>query len=164
MNYAQKKEKEIEKEINRMSLEELLYLNLNPNYFVYNHLKPQIEQIKDQHQKIQKKQEQLQNMVNNAKNEDLKETHILKEQIEKLYMRINKLLAEKENLNYKIPKNEFLLLLDNELKLLNNPDICFSKLKEGKIDLQEFEKQFAQLGKGENYYYYKLIYERIKND
>ena len=164
MNYALKKEKEIEKEINSMSLEELLYLDLNPNYFVYNHLKPQIEQIKDRQKQIQMKQEELQNRTNYLAREELKETHMLREQIEKLYFHIDKLLAERENLNYKIPKDEFLNLLDNELKEINNPDICFSKLKEKKINFQEFEKQFAQLGKNQNYYYYKLIYERIKND
>ena len=30
--------------------------------------------------------------------------------------------------------------------------------------VQQFEKEYAELGKGKNYYYYKLIYDRIKED
>ena len=164
MNYLQEKENEIVREINKMSMEELLYLDLNPNFFVYNKLKKQIEEIQAQNKQVQMKQEKYQNIANSIANEDMKETLMLKDQIEKLYLHINKLLAEKEKLNYKIPKNEFLSLLENELKKYDNPDMCFLRLKDKIIDLEEFEKQFAELGKGNNYYYYKLIYKRIKND
>ena len=39
-------EKEIEDEINKMSLDELLYLELNQNQFIYSKLSSQIENIR----------------------------------------------------------------------------------------------------------------------
>ena len=164
MNYAQEKENEIKNEINKMSIEELIYLNLNPSYFVYNKLKPQIEEIQAKHKTIQLKQQKLQNIKENKANEDMKQTIILKEQIENLDLQINQLIKERDNLNYKIPKNEFLPLFENELKQIKNPENCFLRLKNGIIDSDQFEKEFSELGKGKNYYYYKLIYDRIKND
>ena len=164
MNYVEQKENIIKKEINKMSFEELIYLNMNQNYFVYNKLKPEIEEIKAKNNKIQLKQQKLQNIEENFTNENIKQTIALKEQIEALDKNINKLLAERDKLTYKIPKNEFLNLLDNELKKFKNPENCFNRLKEGIIDSEEFEKEFISLGKGKHYYYYKLIYDRIKND
>ena len=160
MEYAE----EIENEINNMSIEELLYLKLNPNYFVYNKLKPQIDQIKKQKQRVQSKQEELENVQTVKINEDIKDTVKLKEQIDKLSSNINKLLKEKDILSSKMPKNEFLNELDNEMKKMDNPEACFSRLKDKKIDLEQFEKEFAELGKGKKFYYYKLIYDRIKDD
>ena len=37
---------EIESEIDKMSMEELLYLEFNQNYYIYSKLKPQIEKMK----------------------------------------------------------------------------------------------------------------------
>ena len=164
MNYLEQKENIIKKEINKMSFEELIYLNMNTNYFVYNKLKPEIEEIKAKNEQIQLKQQKLQNIQENITNKHIQETIALKEQIDVLDKNINILLAERDKLNYKIPKNEFLNLLDIELKKFENPENCFNRLKEGIIDSEEFEKQFTILGKGKNYYYYKLIYDRIKND
>ena len=164
MNYYQEKEQEILNEINKMTIEELIYLNYNPNYFIYNKLKPQIEEIQNKNKQIQLKQEKLQNMKEKLENENINETIKLKEQIEMLNYKIDKLIKERDNLNCKIPKNEFLSLLENELKKYENPESCFAKLKQGIIDSDEFERQFTKLGKEKNYYYYKLIYDRIKND
>ena len=164
MNDYQEKEQEIINEINKMTIEELIYLNYNPNYFIYNKLKPQIEEIQNKNKQIQLKQEKLQNMKEKIENENISETIKLKEQIETLNYKIDKLIKERDNLNYKIPKNEFLYLLENELKKYDNPESCFAKLKQRIIDSDEFERQFTNFGKGKNYYYYKLIYDRIKND
>ena len=164
MNYIKEKEKEIEREINKMSIDELLYLKLNPNSYVYNKLKPQIEQIQAKNKEVLLKKEKLQQINKNIENKNISETDKLKEQIDKLYLNINNLLMQKENLNSKIPKNEFIRLLDNEIKKFDNPEACFSRLKSGKTDSKKFEKEFGNLGREKNYYYYKLIYDRIKND
>ena len=156
--------KEIENEINKMSIEELLFLKLNPNYYVYNKLKPQIEQIKKKKQRVQSKLEELENVQAIKENEDMRETTILKDKIEKLNYNIKNLLEEKDKLSKKIPKNEFLNALNYEIKVFNNPDSCFARFKDKKINFEQFEKEYAELGKGKNYYYYKLIYDRIKED
>ena len=106
----------------------------------------------------------LQNIKENKNYENIKETFAIKEQIDSLNVNINKLIEERDKLQYKVTKNEFLQLLDTELKNFENPEKCFTKLREGKINPEEFEKQFSLLGKGKNYYYYKLIYDRINND
>ena len=164
MNDYQEKEQEIINEINKMTIEELIYLNYNPNYFIYNKLKPQIEEIQNKNKQIQLKQENLQNIKEKIENENLSETFKLKEQIETLNFKIDKLIKERDNLMYKMPKSEFLPLLERELKQNENPESCFAKLKEGKINFDQFEREFSKFGKDKNYYYYKLIYDRIKND
>ena len=164
MNYVEQKENTLRNEINKMSFEELIYLNMNPNFFVYNKLKPLIDEIKDKNKQIQLKQQKLQNIEENINNENIKEIFAIKEKIDALDVNVNKLIEERDRLQNKIPKNEFLQLLDTELKNFENPEKCFTKLREGKINPEEFEKQFSLLGKGKNYYYYKLIYDRINND
>ncbi len=164
MNYVEEKENTLKNEINKMSFEELIYLNMNPNFFVYNKLKPLIDEIKDKNKQIQLKQQKLQNIEENINNENIKEIFAIKEKIDALDVNVNKLIEERDRLQNKIPKNEFLQLLDTELKNFENPEKCFTKLREGKINPEEFEKQFSLLGKGKNYYYYKLIYDRINND
>ncbi len=164
MNDVEQKENTLRNEINKMSFEELIYLNMNPNYFVYNKLKPLIDEIKAKNEQIQLKQKNLQNIEENKNYENIKETFAIKEQIDSLNVNINKLIEERDKLQYKTTKNEFLQLLDNELKNFENPEKCFTKLRDGKINPEEFEKQFSLFGKGKNYYYYKLIYDRINND
>ena len=164
MNDYQEKEQEIINEINKMTIEELIYLNYNPNYFIYNKLKPQIEEIQNKNKQIQLKQENLQNIKEKIENENLSETFKLKEQIETLNFKIDKLIKERDILIYKMPKNDFLPLLEKELKQNENPESCFAKLKAGKINFDQFEREFSKFGKDKNYYYYKLIYDRIKND
>ena len=164
MDYIHNKERELEQDIKKMSIDDLLYLDMNPNYYVYNKLKPQIEQIQNQYKQVRQKQENLQYINKKKQNENMKETLRLKNEIEQLNSHINELLIEKNKCNTKFSKNDFLALLDNELKKIDNPESCFSKLKDKNINSKEFQKEFTNLGKGQNYYYYKLIYDRIKND
>ena len=150
---------EIENEINKMSLEELLYLELNPNFYIYSKLTPQIEHLKKFGNEVNTMQEGFYSMKFQKTDFDSN----LKEQFEKNYTNVNKLIDERKNLETKVPKNEFIKLLDNEIKNFDNPEKCFNRLKDGKIDYNEFKKQFAELGKGKNYYYYKLIYDKINS-
>ena len=164
MDFIEEKKKEIKNEINKMSLEELLYLQLNPNYYIFNKMKPQIEQIKQQNNQVQSKQKKLDDIYHKQANEDMNDTNILKSHIEQINTNIKKLIMKRGNIKNNIPKDEFLNLLNDELKKMDNPDACFARLKDKKIDAKQFQKEFAELGKQKKYYYYKLIYDRIKND
>ena len=152
-------EKEIEDEINKMSLDELLYLELNPNQFIYSKLSSQIENIK----KLEKEVNSMKDEFSLMKFQKLDVDDKLKEQYENSYKKINKLLEEKNKLEYKLTKKEFINQFSSELKKFNNPDECLYKWKGGKINYNEFKKQFSELGKGKNYYYYKLIYDKINS-
>ena len=52
-------EKQIENEIDKMSLGELLYLELNPNNYIYSKLKPQIDNIKNLEKEISAMKEEF---------------------------------------------------------------------------------------------------------
>ena len=152
-------EKEIEEEIDKMSMDELLYLELNPNQYIYSKLKSQIENIKTLEKEVNSMKDEFSLMKFQKLNVDDK----LKEQYEKNYKTVNKLFDEKNKLENKLTKNEFINKFNDELKNFNNPDECLNKWKDGKINYNEFKKQFSELGKGKNYYYYKLIYDKIKS-
>ena len=151
-------EKEIEDEINKMSLDELLYLELNPNQFIYSKLNSQIENIR----KLEKEVNSMKDEFSLMKFQKLDVDDKLKEQYENNYKTINKLLEEKNKLEYKLTKKEFIDQFRAELKK-NHPDEYLNKWKDGKINYNEFKKQFSELGKGKNYYYYKLIYDKINS-
>ena len=80
-----------------------------------------------------------------------------------LVYNIKQLLNEKKKLQ-SISKEEVRAQLKNELEKYDNPENCFKRLKDKKINLKQFEEQFTKLGKDKNYYYYKLIYEKIKDN
>ena len=150
---------EIEYEINKMSLEELTFLELNPNLYIYKKLGPKIEQIKKLGNEIKSMEEEF-SLLKFQKNDF---DNNLKEQIENNSAIIKSLLEEKKNLDSKVSKSEFIKLLNDELKKLDNPDSCFKRFKDGIIDYNEFKKQFFNLGKDKNYYYYKLISDVINS-
>ena len=150
---------EIEYEINKMSLEELTFLELNPNLYIYEKLGPKIEQIKKLGNEIKSMEEEF-SLLKFQKNDF---DNNLKEQIENNSAIIKSLLEEKKKLDSKVSKSEFIKLLNDELKKLDNPDSCFNRFKDGIIDYNEFKKQFFNLGKDKNYYYYKLISDVINS-
>ena len=152
-------EKQIENEIDKMSLGELLYLELNPNNYIYSKLKPQIDNIKKLEKEISAMKEEFDLLKVQGIDADCR----LKEDYEKNYAKLNSLLEERNRLNVKVSKDEFKNLLNTEIKKFEGPGTCFNKFKDGKINYEEFKKQFAELGRGKNYYYYKLIYEKINS-
>ena len=154
MDYIQKKENDIDEEINKMSFDELIYLYLNPHSFVYNKLKPLIEHLKEKNNNIQSKYENLEKDKNSEVNMELKDS---------LVFNIKQLLNEKKKLQSK-SKEEVRVLLKKEIEKYDNPENCFKRLKDKKINFKQFEEQFTKLGKDQNYYYYKLMYEIIKDD
>ena len=159
MNFQGSLRNEIEYEINKMSLEELLYLELNPNLYIYSKLSPQIEKLKQLGNEINTMQEEF-NLLKFQKTDF---DGNLKEQFQKNYEAVNKLIEERKKLENKFSKNEFIDLLNNELKNFDNPDSCFNRFKDKKINYEEFKKHFSELGKEKNYYYYKLMYDKISN-
>ena len=154
MDYIQRKEKDIDEEINKMSFDELIYLYLNPHSFIYSKLKPIIEHLKEKNNNIQSKYENLEKDKNSEINMELKDS---------LIFNIKQKLNEKKKLQSKT-KEEVRVLLKNELEKYDNPENCFKRLKDKKIDFKQFEEQFTKLGKDKNYYYYKLMYENIKDN
>ena len=152
-------EMEIENEINKMSLEELLYLELNPNQYIYNKLLPQIENIK----KLENQLKTMKDEFNLLKFHKSDNDNRLKELYTKNYSDITILLEKRKKLESKIPKNEFIKLLNAEIKNFDNPEACYNSFKEGIIDYDEFKKRFSKLGIGKNYYYYKLLYDKINS-
>ena len=97
-------EKEIEEEIDKMSMDELFYLELNPNQYIYSKLKSQIENIK----KLEKEVNSMKDEFSLMKFQKLNVDDKLKEQYENNYKTVNKLFEEKNNLENKITKNEFI--------------------------------------------------------
>ena len=152
-------ENEIENEINKMSLEELQYLELNPNHYIYSKLNSQIENIKKLEIDVNSMRDEFASMKYQKLDVDDK----LKEQYENNYKYVNNLLEERRKLDYKLTKNEFINLFNIELKKFNNPDGLFNQMKDGKINYDEFKKQFSKLGNGKNYYFYKLISDKINS-
>ena len=150
---------EIEYEINKMSLEELIYLELNSSMYIYKKLSPKIEQLKKLGNEINSMEEEF-NLLKFQKNDF---DNNLKEQIENNSTLINNLLEEKKILDSKVSKNEFIKLLNDELKKFDNPESCFNRFKDGIIDYNEFKRQYLKLGKDKNYYYYKLISDVINS-
>ena len=100
-------ENEIENEINKMSLEELQYLELNPNHYIYSKLNSQIENIKKLEIDVNSMRDEFASMKYQKLDVDDK----LKEQYENNYKYVNNLLEERRKLDYKLTKNEFTLII-----------------------------------------------------
>ena len=152
-------QKEIENEIDNMTFEELLYLQMNPNLFIYNKLKPQIENLKQIWNELKFMEEDL----NSIKNKKLEDNNELKQQFINYNNIINRLIQEKNNLESKESKSEFINLLDKEIKNFDSPVECFNRFKDGKSNYDEFQKEFSELGKGKRYFYYKLMRDKINS-
>ena len=132
---------------------------MNPNLFIYNKLKPQIENLKQLGNELKLMEEDL----NSIKNKNIEDSKELQQQFLNYNNDINRLIKEKNMLEHNESKSEFINLLDKEIKNFDSPDECYNRFKDGKINYNEFQKQFSELGKGKNYYYYKLIYDKINS-
>ena len=157
---------EMEKEIDQMSLEELLYVRMAPQTFINkkfeNEIKESnrlIEEAISNSQNIKKNEE----VIRNQKALIVDECNKLKMEIEQSKDRINKLINQKAQLNKQPDKNEFIKSLDNEIK--NNfktPDNYFRDFLSKKISQKEFGETMKKLGTGKNYYYYKILSDKLK--
>ena len=98
---------EIESEIDKMSPEELLYLEFNQNFYIYSKLRPQIENIKKLGNEIKTMEEQF-NLLKFQKSDF---DNDLKEKFENNVSNINNLIEQKKKLDFKISKTEFILII-----------------------------------------------------
>ena len=49
------------------------------------------------------------------------------------------------------------------MKSFDNPAACFNRLTKGITNYEQFKEQFLELVKEKNYYYYKLIMDKINS-
>ena len=157
---------EINREIEKMSLEELLYLRMSPQTYINKKFENELKESENLIKEIEK------NGQNAKKNEEeikrqndslLRECDQLKMEIEQSKDRINKLIIQKNQINKQPTKDEFIAMLEKEIK--NNfktPDYYFREFCNKKISQNEFEDAMKNLGTGKNYYYYKILLDKLK--
>ena len=157
---------EIENEIDKMSFEELLYVRMAPQAYIMKKYEKElsgcnnlITEIKRNNDEIKKNED----AINNQKAQILSECNKLKMEIEQSKDRINKLMLQKNKIN-KIPtKAEFINALDNDIKTnFKTPDNYFREFLSKKITQSEFTEKLKQCGTGKNYYYYKILSDKLK--
>lgn len=157
---------QIENEIDKMSIEDLLFVQLNPQSYISEKFKPEINNCNRLIQEIQSnteilKQKEMQS--NLKKQQELETFGKLKTEIEQTKDRINKLLLEKQQYNVTPSKKEFIQNMEGEMKKkFRTPDMYFKDLISGKINIEEFGTKFKELGTDKNYYYYKVLVDKIK--
>ena len=157
---------EINREIDRMSLEELLYLRMSPQTYISKKFEREIKEsenliteIETNNQNAKQNEEEI-----NAQNASiLNECNQLKYEIEQTKDRINKLMIQKNQINRQPTKNEFIASLEKELKSnFKTPDSYFREFCSKKISQNEFEDAMKNLATGKNYYYYKILLDKLK--
>ena len=157
---------EINREIDRMSLEELLYLRMSPQTYISKKFEREIKEsenliteIETNNQNAKQNEEEI-----NAQNASiLNECNQLKYEIEQTKDRINKLMIQKNQINRQPTKNEFIASLEKELRSnFKTPDSYFREFSSKKISQNEFEDAMKNLATGKNYYYYKILLDKLK--
>ena len=157
---------EINREIDRMSLEELLYLRMSPQTYISKKFEREIKEsenliteIETNSQNAKQNEEEI-----NAQNASiLNECNQLKYEIEQTKDRINKLMIQKNQINKQPTKNEFIASLEREIKSnFKTPDSYFREFCSKKISQNEFEDAMKNLATGKNYYYYKILLDKLK--
>ena len=120
---------EINREIDRMNLEELLYLRMSPQTYISKKFEREIKEsenliteIETNNQNARQNEEEI-----NAQNASiLNECNQLKFEIEQTKDRINKLMIQKNQINRQPTKNEFIASLEKEIKSnFKTPDSYF---------------------------------------
>ena len=157
---------EINREIDNMSLEELLYLRMSPQTYINKKFEREIKEseqlineIERNSQNARRNEEEI-NVQNNA---ILNECNRLKMEIEQTKDRINKLMIQKNQINKQPTKNEFIASLEREIKSnFKTPDSYFREFCSKKISQNEFEDAMKNLATGKNYYYYKILLDKLK--
>ena len=157
---------EIENEIDKMDLNELLYVRMAPQLYINKKLEKELKGSEDLIKEIEinnnniKKNEQV---ANNQKALIVDECNKLKMEIEQSKDRINKLILQKNQLNKQPTKAIFINELDNEIKKsFKSPDAFFREFLSKKISQSEFIDNLKKCGTGKNYYYYKVLSDKLK--
>ena len=156
----------INKEIDKMSLEELLFLRLSPQTYISKKFENEIQQSENLIKDIEKNSQNAQKNEQEIKAQNeaiLNECNQLKMEIEQTKDRINKLILQKNQMNKQPTKVEFISMLDKEIKnQFKTPDFYFREFSAKKISQNEFEEAMKNLGTGKNYYYYKVLSDKLK--
>ena len=157
---------EMEKEINNMNLEQLLYVRMAPQTFINKKFE---SKIKDSQQLIHDIEVNNQNIKRNEEEINkqnaliLQQCNQLKMEIEQSKNRINELIVQKNKLNRQPKKEDFIKELDMEIKKnLKTPDNYFKEFLSKSISENEFCENLKNLGTGKNYYYYKILSDKLK--
>ena len=118
-----------------------------------------ITEIETNNQNARQNEEEI-----NAQNASiLNECNQLKFEIEQTKDRINKLMIQKNQINRQPTKNEFIANLEKEIKInFKTPDSYFREFCSKKISQNEFEDAMKNLATGKNYYYYKILLDKLK--
>ena len=157
---------EMEREIDNMSLEDLLYVRMAPQIYINKKFEKEINDSNRLIQEIEANSQTLksnEDKINSQKAQIKDECNRLKMEIEQTKDRINNLLLKKRQLNKQPTKEEFIRELDNEIKnKFTTPDSLFRDFLSKKLNQKEFGEQLKQLGKGKNYYYYKILSDKLK--
>ena len=157
---------EMEREIDNMSLEDLLYVRMAPQIYINKKFEKEINDSNSLIQEIEANSQTLkanEDKINSQKLQIKDECDRLKREIEQTKDRINNLLLEKRKLNKQPTKEEFIRELDNEIKnKFTTPESLFRDFLSKKISQKEFGDKLKQLGTGKNYYYYKILSDKIK--
>ena len=157
---------EINKEIEKMSLEELLYLRMSPQTYINKKFEKEIlesERLINEIEKNNQNAKRNEEEINDENASILNECNQLKMEIEQTKDRINKLIIQKNQINKQPTKNEFIAMLEKEIK--NNfktPDFYFREFSAKKISQSEFEDAMKNLATWKNYYYYKILLDKLK--
>ena len=149
-----------------MDLNELLYVRMAPQLYINKKLEKELKGSEDLIKEIEinnnniKKNEQV---ANNQKALIVDECNKLKMEIEQSKDRINKLILQKNQLNKQPTKAIFINELDNEIKKsFKSPDAFFREFLSKKISQSEFIDNLKKCGTGKNYYYYKVLSDKLK--
>ena len=157
---------EIEKEIDKMDLNELLYVRMAPQIYINKKYEKELKDSENLIKDIEinnnsiKRNEQV---INNQKALIVNECNKLKMEIEQSKDRINKLMLQKSQLNKQPTKADFINELDNEIKKsFKAPDLFFREFLNKKIDQSQLIENLKKCGTGKNYYYYKILSDKLK--
>ena len=162
----QEKVSEMEKEIDKMSIEELLYIRMAPQSYLMKKFEKEIQGSNNLVREIEQNSNDIkrnEEVINNQKAQILNECNKLKMEIEQSKNRINNLMLEKSKINRVPTKNEFVNSLDNDIKKsFKTTDNYFREFLSKKITQNEFLEKIKQCGTGKNYYYYKILSDKLK--
>ena len=157
---------EIDKEIDNMSLEELLYVRMAPQTYLMKKFEREIEGSNNLIKEIKQNSyliKQNEEAIKNQKAQILNECYKLKMEIEQSKDRINNLMLQKSRINRVPAKAEFINALDNDIKAkFKTPDNYFREFLNKKITQSEFLEKLRECGTGKNYYYYKILSDKLK--
>ena len=156
---------EIENEIDKMDINELLYVRMAPQIYINKKFEKELKGSENFIKEIElnnnsiKRNEQV---INNQKALIVNECNKLKMEIEQSKDRINKLILQKNQLNKQPTKATFINELDNEIKKsFKSPDVYFREFLSKKISQSEFLENLRKCGMGKNYYY-KVLSDKLK--